>query len=383
MSSLPRLRHRRISRTPRLLLATTALSLLLPFMAAAPAAGSSALQLGSAPAAPTASVGAVARDCTIGAKLVPTCGAYLGVAANPLAGESYDQAMVNFENTIGRTVDIAHYYMRGESVLFPTASQIARAREPDHERLLLLNWRPDRTWRDIANGAVDSYLVALAGHIKTTYDTPFMLTLHAEMEAEVNPTPGSGMTAIDFRDFFRHTVTVLKANGATNVVFVVDYIGSPNWGDVPWFNDLYPGDSYVDWIGEDPFAFGKPPVWLSDFHGMVNRVQNPAGSTWHGFYKWLRVNHPDKPLMLAEWGVAEGAGYPQYKADFFNELVKQLRRFPQLRALVYWNSNNAPQVGITQVDSTPQSLQAFTAMAHSYELTEPGRVLLQRSPDLR
>ena len=71
------------------------------------------------------------------------------------------------------------------------------------------------------------------------YDRPFFLTLHAEMESDVNSTPGSGMTATDFRDFFRHTVQVLRANGADRVVPIVNYTGAPHWGYEEWWDDLY------------------------------------------------------------------------------------------------------------------------------------------------
>ncbi len=40
-------------------------------------------------------------NCRVSAELVPTCGAWLGVGANPYGGESYDQAMVNFEAPSG------------------------------------------------------------------------------------------------------------------------------------------------------------------------------------------------------------------------------------------------------------------------------------------
>jgi beta-mannanase len=375
-------RHRAL----RLLALPLAGSLALVLPPAAPAAGqaTSALSVRAADNAELPARSATPRrydedtTCLIGAKLVPTCGAYLGVAANPLGGETYEQAMLNWENRIGRTADIFHFYMRGQSTLFPTPSQIARAREPGSERLLLLNWRPTITWRSIADGAADDYLRRVAAHIVSDFNEPFMLTLHAEMEAEVNDTPGSGMTAVDFRDFFRHTVDVLRANGATNVVFVIDYIGAPNWGDKEWFEQLYPGDSYVDWIAEDPFAFGKPPIWLSDFGGMVDRVQNPPGSKWKGFYSWATRTHPGKPLMLAEWGVDEAEDYPGYKADFFKHTVQQMRRFPMIRALVYWDDPDAPTVGETRIDSSTSSLSAFRAMANQWQLTMPGQLLLHR-----
>jgi hypothetical protein len=51
--------------------------------------------------------------CTVSMKLVPSCGAWFGGAAYPIHGESFDQALMDFERTIRRPLDVAHYYHRG------------------------------------------------------------------------------------------------------------------------------------------------------------------------------------------------------------------------------------------------------------------------------
>lgn len=316
--------------------------------------------------------------CAVSDKLVPGCGAWFGVAASPHGNESYDQAMVNFEERIGRTVDIARYYVRAQDTLFPTPLMLDRAHEPGRERVLSINWRPTLTWRAIADGAADGYLEDLAEHIKDVYPDPFFLSLHAEMEAEVNATPGSGMTAADFRDFFRHTVTTLRSNGATSVVTVVNYMGAPHWGLEPWFETLYPGDAYVDWIAQDPFAFGEPPVFRADFAGTVDRVM--PGWDWPGFYTWATTQHPGKPIMLAEWGVEEVDEDPAYKPDYFAETLEQLKDFPQLKALVYWDHPGAVLVGETRVNSSAASLQRFQDLVLSRELALAGWSYLDRHP---
>ena len=149
--------------------------------------------------------------------------------------------MLDFESTIGRTVDIAHYFQRGQDILFPSGGQMARAEEANRNRILFFNWRPTMTWRQIADGAADGYLTRLGRHMAATHPDPFFLSLHAEMESEVNPTPGSGQTAADFRDFFRHTVQILRANGATQAVTIVNYMGSPHWGDMAMVRHALPG----------------------------------------------------------------------------------------------------------------------------------------------
>ncbi len=317
-------------------------------------------------------------ECKVSRKLVPSCGAWFGVSAVPLGNETYEDAFDDFERQAQRPMDIVHYYATGQRTMFPTREMRARANEPGRNRLLFVNWRPiGLTWRQVANGAADDYLRDLATHIRTTFPEPFFLSINAEMEDEVRTDPDSGKTASDFRAFFRHVVSMLRANGADNVVTSVVYVGAPHWGDKPWFETLYPGDDVVDWIGEDPYAFGKPPIWLSDYAGMVNRNQNPAWSTWPGFYSWARNEHPGKPVMLAEWGVDESSQYPGFKANFFREAPSQLDDFPAIKALVYWNAPDAGVVGTTRIDSSAGSLAAFREFAASPYLTRAGAAHLR------
>jgi hypothetical protein len=316
--------------------------------------------------------------CSVSAKLVPSCGVWWGLAAYPMGSESFDQAIVDVEQLLERPADIAHYYHRGQAVMFPTSGEMRRVDETGRNRILFLNWRPEGlTWRAVADGAADGFLDRLAHHIRTTHPEPFFLSLNAEFEDEIDQTAGSGHTAADFRAFFRHTVQVLRANGADNVVTVVGYTGTPHWGDKPWWNDVYPGDDVVDWIAEDPYACCSGSVYRSDFAGMVDRVQNPAGSSYRGFYTWATTAHPSKPVMLGEWGVDDVADDPGYKPEFFRTAASQLRKFPKLKALVYWNAASFDIVGNTRVDSSAASLAAIRRFVSLDMLSDPGRYYLR------
>lgn len=316
-------------------------------------------------------------NCTVSSILVPSCGVWFGASANPLNGESWDQALVNFEKTSAEDMDIAHYYKRGQSSMFPNSGELKRQNESGSNRILFYNWKPSGlTWRQVADGAADGYLKKLAQHMNQNASEKFFLSLNAEMEDEVKATAGSGQTAKDFADFFNHTVKVLRANGADNMVTVMNYTGIQKWGEMSWFDDLYPGDDVVDWIAQDPYAFGKPPVWLTDMEGMVNRTNNPK--SWPGFYNWAAAEHPTKPQMLGEWGVDEDPAYPTYKADFWKTAEAQLKDLPKLKALVYWDSTGVTpsgeklSVGVTRVDSKSSSLSAYRDFVTSDYLTVAG-----------
>ncbi|WP_432949195.1 hypothetical protein ACQPXM_15770 [Kribbella sp. CA-253562] len=302
-----------------------------------------------------------APGCTVSALLVPSCGAWFGAAANPLGSETWDQALSAFETTVNRTVDIAHYY-NSSPKLFPTAEMIKRAREPGKKRMLLLNWKPEmgRTWAQVAAGdpEVDKAIDAEAQYLKSTFPEKFFLGIHHEPEEEVKPAAGSGYTAKDYRAMYRHVVQRMRANGVTNAVYVMNYMGTPHWGSQPWFEDLYPGDDVVDWIAEDPYIFGDDANWWGPFTTGVNRKDTYTNPSWPGFYTWATTKHPGKPIMLGEWGIDEQTMLGMSKADVLRTVQDGLRKMPQVKALVYWNEATFHTVGTTRLDSSAATQSA-------------------------
>jgi hypothetical protein len=311
------------------------------------------------------------NSCGIGPRLVPDRGVWWGATANPLKGESWAESLHNLEGEVGRSFDIAHYYHSSPD-LFPTPSEIEAAHEPGHHRILLLNWKPEmgRTWAQVAAGdpVADAAIDREADHLKTTFTEPFFLAIHHEPEDEVQSEPGSGMTAQDYAAMFRHVVERLRADGVHNAVTVLDYHGSVHWGSQPWFDDLYPGDDVVDWLAEDPFILDAHG-WDGSFARALNRTDKSQPG-WPGFYKWAHRRHPDKPIMLAEWGVDQALG-SEAKAAVISGVPAALIRFPQVKALVYWNADAVHPVGTTRVDSSPLALRAFQIVGASRAVHQP------------
>jgi hypothetical protein len=353
-------------------LAATAVGRPEPRAASVPAAqrpdNSGLGTLGSAPArkqpstapstAPKATEGA--RRCGLSAKLVPSCGLLWGVAPGAFTDLSSSSALGNFERTTGRPADILHSYHRGDEV-WPTADEIATVRQ-SRKRILFANWKVawDTTWADVAAGGQDARIDRAAARLKA-FPGKLFVALHHEPENDVRA--GGGMTARDYAAMYRHTVLRLRAAGVTNVVFVMVYMAYEPWCVQPWFGDLYPGDDVVDWIGMDPYLFAKPGGYgHGDFAYLVDRTSNPA--KWPGFYTWVTRTHGNKPLMIAEWGVYEHAADPAQKAWIYSTVRQQLGRFPAIKALVYFDSPNAPK-GDTRPDSSQAALSEFQKLASS------------------
>ena len=311
---------------------------------------------------------AAPKKCTVSAKLVPSCGAWWGVT--PVLGARQDPAVAvrAYERKIGRSVDIYHGYHSG-SQLFPTASEISLTREPGKHRMLVINWKPDngKTWKQVAAGAMDAQIAREAAYLRTHFTKKFWLVIHHEPEEEVKTAPASGYTAADYRAMFRHVVSQFRARGSRNILFTMVYMGYSGYMVKPWFQDLYPGDRYVDWIGFDPFAKSN----IKDYVGLVNKVAAPQQSLgFPGFYDYSEKYFPNKPLMLSEWAVLETPGDPGRKPAFFRDVAKQFADYPRIKALSYYNTTHAvnmPDGGNTTVDATPAALKAFRALGKQPE----------------
>jgi hypothetical protein len=310
-------------------------------------------EIGGLPGAyPTASA------CEVTAKLIPSCGAWWGVAPEVFTGRRPGQALKRAEKRMGRPADIVHVYHR-EQDLFPTAEERAIARDQVGNRLLLINWKPsfDHTWAEIAGGALDERIDRLAGHIRKNFPQRFFLTVHHEPENDVRERPASGMTADDYSAMFRHVVLRLRQKGVDNAVTVMTYMGAPNWAAKSWFEKLYPGDDVVDWVAMDPYVDDK----VQSFDGLVNKARE-GFDEWPGFYRWMQARFPGKPVMVAEWGVFERYDQPRFKESFFTSVRQEMRDYPQIKALVYFDSPHAPR-GDTRFDTTPGGLRAFGDLA--------------------
>jgi hypothetical protein len=294
-----------------------------------------------------------------GDKLVPTCGALWGVAPGAHTSTPRHLALRDFETKTGRPQAVYHSYHRGTE-LFPTPEEVAIARD----RVLFLNWKPrGASWARIAAGdpATERYLDRLAMHIRHTLTAPFFLTVHHEPENDVQPREGSGYTAKDYAAMFRHVIGGLRERGVHNLVSVMVHMAYIKWTTQSWFEDLYPGDDVVDWVGWDVYAYSEPGHGHGDFAEMMNRRSSDKPS-WPGFYNWAAARHPDKPLMLGEWGVWHSPKNPGHQAYFFDTVAKQIALFPRVKALVYFDTPADQRGKDSRVDRTQQGLSAYRVL---------------------
>jgi Glycosyl hydrolase family 26 len=175
--------------------------------------------------------------------------------------------------------------------------------------------------RDIAAGAYDTYLTSWAQQA-SAWGSPFFLALDVEMNGTwASYSPGvNGNTPSDFVAMWRHFHDIADKAGATNITWVWCPNVDPGNRFTP-YDQLYPGDAYVDWTCLDGF----------------NKDGSQAFSWLFGSsYAKLLQLAPSKPVMISQTGSVEGGSG---KAAWIKDaLLTQLPTyFPRVKALVWFN----------------------------------------------
>jgi len=156
-----------------------------------------------------------------------------------------------------------------------------------------------------------------------------------------------------FKKAYRHVVDRVRARGAHNVLWVfhtVNYsIPQDDWNLI---GQYYPGPDYVDWLGYSVYGQQFPDEIWSPFPPLLD---------WP--YKEICALDPDKPIMLAEWGVGEFTQQGGSKPNFIRDaLASPQLKYPRLKAAVFWHErwqNEEGDYSNLRVNSSPESLAAY------------------------
>ena len=315
------------------------------------------------PATPAPTTPAPAGECVTDAKLVPSCGVLWGAAAGGFTDAPRDQALQDWEKLSGRTASIFHAYHKGDEP-FPTKAEMAMARDAAKPRVLLLNWKIayGSTWAKVAKGEQDARIDRFAARIKAGFGEKFFLVLNHEPENDVVARAGSGWEAKDFAAMYRHTILRLRAQGVTNAINVMAYMGNEKWMAQSWWKDLYPGDDVVDWMGLDSYVSAEQGYYhFGMFGDLLDRAPTGGGLGW---YEWASTKHASKPIMIAEWGVYHRVGKIADKAPGYRSVLPELQKRPGIKAIVYFDTKRDDQGDRDiSIDSTTTALAAFRTLA--------------------
>ena len=280
------------------------------------------------------------------ALLVPSQGVLLGAFVGT-------GTLSSFESTLGRRVSINHTFVGWTDDYTTMLPGLAAG-----GRIPLVTWE---AWEnsvgaplaDIIGGTYDAMITARAKAARD-FGQRFFLRWGHEMNGNWYPWDGShngaNMAAtMTFVSAYRHIHDLFVAAGATNVVWIfcpnVDSVPSDSWNQ--WQN-YYPGDSYVDWMGLDGYNWGT--------------VQST--STWQAFSTIVGRIYPglaakNKPIIIPETASTELGGD---KAAWITAILPALQTsFPGIRAFAWFQMNKETD---WRIDSSPAAQAAFVTMVN-------------------
>lgn len=241
----------------------------------------------------------------------------------------------------------------------------------EHGAIPLVTWEPwlytqgarqsAYSLQNITNGDFDAYITKWAADSKA-WGHPYFLRFAHEMNGYWYPwcEQVNANSSGQYVQTWRHVHDLFTKLGVTNVTWVwspnVEYAGSKS------LNQLYPGDSYVDWIGLDGYNWG--PLYGHQWQTFAE-VFEPT-------YRAVLELAPDKPLMIAEMASTEEGGD---KAAWISDayLTQLPTNFPKIRAVVWFNENKETD---WRIESSPAAQSAFAnALASSlYASNEFARI---------
>jgi beta-mannanase len=278
-----------------------------------------------------------------------------------LQGTSPVTAVTDLESEVGRRFDLTlryHDFSTHPTLgVFPDASE----RTLGTNRTLFMSWQArvgstntNLKWADIANGSYDSFITSAATRLKA-WNRPVIIAFDAEFD---NLTSLKGPVS-DYVLAYRRIVDMFRAAGVTNVAWAwvpTGYLGAGN--DARTLAG-YPGDSYVDWVGYDPYNFYK----------CNNASWKTFEQTIAPTYNWfVSKGLGKKPFLLSEYGTQYDSANPSASTQWYADIPGVLQRYPNLKGLIRFDADGVVNSGAhcnMWIDNGPGMKTAFANAGHS------------------
>lgn len=132
-----------------------------------------------------------------------------------------------------------------------------------------------------------------------------------------------------FRDAYRRIVRLMREEGAHNVLWVF-HVNNIDVPDEPWnrFEQYYPGDDYVDWVGVSAYGAQAP----------TDTETRQLREMMDGAHRRLAALSASKPIVLLEFGATKS--HPTVdQARWAEQALRDLTsvRWSRLIGFAWWN----------------------------------------------
>ncbi len=281
---------------------------------------------------------------------------YHGVYPGGRTGEEDDltlQDLRSYERAAGKAaawVYFSHNWYRGRSFPRKTAEWIWKAGSVPYIRLMLRS-SPEEDVADplftlaaINSGKFDADLRRWCEGARD-FGFPLLVEYGTEVNGSWFPwngawngggrTDGYGDPKFPdgperFRDAYRRIIGICRAVGADNITWVF-HLNDDDYPAAPWnrFENYYPGDAWIDWIGISVYGALTPfDEECDDFQAALDAV----------YPRVVKMVDADKPIFVAEFGVA--ANNPLCNQERWAErALRSLTsfRWPRIIGFSWWN----------------------------------------------
>jgi len=273
---------------------------------------------------------------------------YHGVYPGGISGEEDDltlKDLESYETTVGKSAAwtyFSHNWYAGRAFPLATVTWIRDSGSVPFIRLMLRN-SPEQSNKEtrytlsrIISGRFDRDLRAWCQAARD-FSTPII----AEYGTEVNGSwfswngrwNGGRNGPQRFKEAYRHIIQICRQEGAYNVIWVF-HVNYDDWPETKWnrLENYYPGNEWIDWIAVSVYGAQSP---LEDYWDEFSPNMDSV-------YPRLTALSEDKPIILAEFGVALGnplgdsVGRQEGWADRALSDITGFR-WPRLMGFSWWN----------------------------------------------
>jgi hypothetical protein len=319
---------------------------------------------------------------------------YHGVYPGGKTGAEDDitpQVVDEYENLVGQPVAWVYFsdnWFHQRTFPLKTATWIRQRGAVPFIRLMLRSSAAERqaeplfTLQAIIDGQFDPDLRTWAQGARA-FGSPLLVEWGTECNGEWFPWNGKWNGGAEKGDFgdpekaagpqrfvaaYRHIVQIMRDEGADNLTWVF-HVNSDDAPDQDWnhFENYYPGDDVVDWVGVSCYG----PLTPQD-----QDDPSPFREELDDAYPRLRAMAPHKPIMVLEFGCT--GGNPRVQPDLWAQaaLTDLLGgRWPKVRGFSWWNehweNDDTPAHDTTmRVQDLPALAQVFhdQLAAHAAQL---------------
>jgi len=222
---------------------------------------------------------------------------YLGVY-EPDAPATY-AGVDQFADAIGRQPNLVSYY---SSWLDLEPFQVGFATlAAKHGAITVVQIDPKNvSLVSIANGKYDGYLRTYAAAVKA-FGAEVVLSFGHEMNGNWYSWANQHTSPTAFVAAWRHIVTVFRAAGAGNVIWLWTVNRIDNSVPIPNPGPWWPGKSYVTWVGIDGYYYGPSSTFSQVFGPTIVDLRELTND----------------PILIAETGASPDAGQAAKITDLF------------------------------------------------------------------